>query len=233
MTKNNKAPLIVVERKSWRWYAWIGFWAVLAAFLIFHMGRLEDRMSRSSLTHQRDRLQAKVDELQQKLLDYEAVQAQAQQSQAVDDIASSELKQTLKTLQDSVKELEKDNAFYRGIMNPQDEKTGLAIDSFSVINYGGDNRFRYKLVLTQLRKHESNLRGKTRVLVNGSENGVAKTYDLFVLAGLKSDSIGFDFRYFQNLEGDVTLPAGFVAREVRVSAMADGKSTAERVFPWE
>jgi hypothetical protein len=209
------------------------FWGLLAAGLLFHAGRLEDRMTRSALTHQRDRLQAKVDELQLKLIDYEAVQAQALQSRAVDDIATVELKQTLKTLQDSVKELEKENAFYRGIMNPQGEKSGLAIDSFSVINYGGDNRFRYKLVLTQLRQHESNLRGKTRVLVNGSENGVAKTYDLFVLGGFKTDSQAFDFRYFQNLEGDVTLPAGFVAREVRVSAMADGKNALERVFPWE
>ncbi len=223
----------MVQRKSWRWYAWVVFWALLAAILLFNFGRMEDRYTRATLTHQRDRLQAKVDELQQKLTDMEAVQAQTQQSHAVDDIASSELKQTLKTLQDSVKELEKENAFYRGIMNPQGEKSGLAVDSFSVINYGGDNRYRYKLVLTQLRRHESNLRGKTRVLVSGSENGVAKNYDLFVLAGLKSDSQGFDFRYFQNLEGDVTLPNGFTAREVRVSAMADGKTAMERVFPWE
>lgn len=233
MIKNNKGPLIVVERKSWRWFAWLAFWALLAALLIFNGGRMEDRYTRSTLTHQRDRLQAKVDELQQRLLDMETAQAQTAQSYAVDDIATVELKQTLKTMQDSVKELEKENAFYRGIMNPQGEKSGLAIDSFSVINYGGDNRFRYKLTLTQLRQHESNLRGKTRVLVSGSENGGAKTYDLFALAGFKSDSQAFDFRYFQNLEGDVTLPSGFTAREVRVSAMADGKTAMERVFPWE
>lgn len=228
-----KAPsLRIVERRSWWWYAKWLLLAVLALAISFYAGRLEDRASRSRLTRQTEKLQLQVDNLQAQLRDSQSTKAMASQNNAVDALASEELRQTLKTLQDSVKELEKENAFYRGIMDPKGTQSGLQIDAFSVLSYGSDQRYRYKLTLAQLRNHENNIRGRVRISLLGGENGVNKSYDLFVLAGLKEANQPFDLRYFQNLEGELVLPAGFVARDVRVTAVADGRAALDKVFPW-
>lgn len=228
-----KSPLIVVERKSpWYYLQW-GVFAIIVLVIVFGLGRLEDRASRTRLTRQAESLQAKVDELGQQLRNEQSTHARSTQNNAVDNMASAELQQTLKTLQDSVKELEKENAFYRGIMNPGADHAGLAIDSFSVISYGSDNRYRYKLTLTQLRNHEVDLKGRVKVSLSGLEGGASKTYDLFVISGAHDPAQGFNFRYFQNIEGEVVIPAGFTPKDVHVSAAAEGRNALDRVFPWE
>ena len=42
----------------------------------------------------------------------------------------------------------------------------------------------------------------------------------------------FSFRYFQELEDSVMLPAGFTPQRVRVSLVANGNAV-EQTFPWE
>ncbi|NQD39107.1 hypothetical protein HPT27_18980 [Permianibacter sp. IMCC34836] len=228
MNKNTTSQYVVVERKprSWHLRRWLLILLVLAA--VFVAGRVEDYYVRRQLADARTELSEQVSQLQRELAMEKQTRTALSQSRQVDQMASSELQTTLKTLQDTVKELEKENAFYRSIMNPSGEKSGLQIESFTVLPLGAD-RVRYRLVLAQLRSHEKNLRGRLQVQLVGTDN---KALDLFVLAGVKAESQKFDFRYFQNVEGEVALPAGFVPREVRVSASQDGLPAVERLFAW-
>lgn len=228
MKKNTTSQYVVVERKprSWHFRRWLLVALVLAG--VFVAGRVEDYYVRRQLADAQHELSAQVSQLERELALEKQTRTALSQSRQVDQMASSELQTTLKSLQDKVKELEKENAFYRSIMNPSGEKSGLQIESFTVLPLGNE-RVRYRLVLAQLRSHEKNLRGRVQVQVIGMDN---KVVDLFVLAGVKAESQKFDFRYFQNLEGEATLPAGFVPREVRVSANQDGLPAVERLFVW-
>lgn len=228
MTKNNTSQYRVVERKSPIWY--IRRWLLITLVLVtvFVAGRVEDYYVRRQLADRNAELLAEVGQLQRELAMEKQTRAALSQSRQVDQMASSELHVSLKSLQDTVKELEKENAFYRSIMNPSGEKSGLQIESFTVLPVAAD-RVRYRLVLAQLRSHEKNLRGRIQVQLVGTDN---RTLDLFGLAGIKPESQKFDFRYFQNLEGEAVLPAGFVPRDVRVTASQDGTPAVERQFVW-
>lgn len=228
MKKNTTSQYVVVERKprSWHVRRWLLLALVLAA--VFVAGRVEDYYVRRQLADARTELSVKVDQLERELTLEKQTRTALSQSRQVDQMASSELQDSLKGLQDKVKELEKENTFYRSIMNPSGEKSGLQIESFTVLPLAAD-RVRYRLVLAQLRSHEKNLRGKVQVQLIGTDS---KAIDLFAVAGLKAESQKFDFRYFQNIEGEATLPAGFVPREVRVSANQDGLPAVERLFAW-
>ena len=228
MKKNTTSQYVVVQRKprSWHLRRWLLVIAVLAA--VFVAGRVEDYYARRQLADARAELSAQVSQLERELALEKQTRTALSQSRQIDQMASSELHTTLKSLQDKVKELEKENTFYRSIMNPSGEKSGLQIESFTVLPLAAD-RVRYRLVLAQLRSHEKNLRGRVGVQLIGMDN---KAIDLFVLAGVKGESQKFDFRYFQNIEGEATLPAGFVPREVRVSANQDGLPAVERLFAW-
>ncbi len=226
-------PSLVIQQRRSPWW-WVRLWGAVALALVlaFFAGRLEDRFVRRQLTHEQERLEARVRDLETQLQTVQRERTVIEQARQVDELAGEELRSTLKTLQDRVREMEKENEFYRGIMNPAGEKSGLQIDSVTVVAYGSEERYRVRAILTQLRQHDKAVKGRVRVSIVGDGGGISGGLDAF--SGAAANANRFDFQYFQNLETDVQLPAGFRPREIRVIATPDGAGarSIERVFPW-
>jgi hypothetical protein len=51
----------------------------------------------------------------------------------------------------------------------------------------------------------------------------------------KQNSIRFRFRYFQNIDGELTVPEGFEPREIMVVAKMTGRNNQrlEKKFDWQ
>lgn len=248
-------PALVIQQRRSPWW-WVRLWVavLLGLVLAFFAGRLEDRFARRQLTHEQERLEARVRDLETQLQTVQRERTVIEQARQVDELAGEELRGTLKTLQDRVREVEKENEFYRGIMNPAGEKSGLQIDSVNVVAYGSEDRYRVRAILTQLRRHDRNAKGRLQLSIVGEGGSIevfpgqadAGKAGSKTRSGTNSSTGGsgaadssvsanrFDFQYFQNLETDVQLPAGFRPREIRVIATPDGAGarSIERVFPW-
>ncbi|QGX39207.1 DUF6776 family protein [Permianibacter aggregans] len=232
MARIKKSSYVVVEQKPRFW--WFKPMLIVLALLVlaFFAGQFEDRFTRKKLVTDNAALSQQVQALEMQLEREKQAKFDLAQSQEVDAMASGELRDVLKGLRDSVKELEKENAFYRSIMNPSDDRSGLQIESFSLYNLGGE-RLRYRVVLSQVRTHERNVKGKYSVKLVGKQNGEPVELDLLRLAGIAPASQKFDFRYFQNMEGEFTLPSDVVPEQITISATQDGKSeTLLRSFDW-
>lgn len=232
MARIKKSSYIIVEQKPRFWYVKPLLIVLTLLAVAFFAGQFEDRFSRKKLAADNTLLGQQVNALQDELMREKQAKFDLAQTQEVDAMASDELRTALKSLRDSVKELEKENAFYRSIMNPTDERSGLQIESFSLYNLGGD-RLRYRVVLAQVRTHERNLRGKYQAKLVGKQDGKPVELDLLQLAGIAPASQKFDFRYFQNMEGEFTLPANVVPEQINISVAQDGKSESLlRSFNW-
>ncbi|ABV86311.1 DUF6776 family protein [Shewanella pealeana] len=114
------------------------------------------------------------------------------------------------------KELERELAFYRSVMAPENIADGVAINGLELEPSLEPRQYRIKLVLTQLEKRKRSLAGRSEITFVGLQDG--KTVSL-KLSDLTDASFKFKFRYFQVLEGEFTLPEGFSLSRVKAKVI--------------
>lgn len=140
----------------------------------------------------------------------------------------------LRKLQDEVLAMKQEISFYRGVIAGERGR-GFQIQSFSALSDGTDRGFRYRLVLTRDSKGDSVAEGVVTISVDGERNGQPVRLALSELNGRPVTGLEFRFRYYQKLEGRITLPDGFVPLSVRVEVSgAKGGYVAgsKRIFEW-
>lgn len=148
--------------------------------------------------------------------------------------AHKQLDHTVAGLQDEILELKSELAFYRGIVDPKDGSRSLRIQSFDVAPNGAERSYRYKLVLTQVLKNVTVIQGSIGFDIEGLLNGKMKTLDLKQVSLEKTQGLNFRFKYFQNFEGDIVLPKGFVPSRVTITVDPRGRRSSDikKVFDW-
>lgn len=102
--------------------------------------------------------------------------------------------------------LERELAFYRSIMAPEDYANGVAIHGLELEPGLVINQFRLKLILTQLKKIKKPLNGHIDITLVGKM--VADPYEM-KLDNLIPSKLKFNYRYFQVVETDFVLPDDF------------------------
>jgi predicted nuclease with TOPRIM domain len=160
-------------------------------------------------------------------------QAVLERSQQIEREAYKQLEGTVTGLQEEISELKSELAFYRSIVAPSESAGGLRVQTFEVGGNGLDRGYRYKLVLTQVAKNDTVVRGRAEVAIEGSKEGRMTVLNLAQLDPSKGD-FEFKFKYFQNFEGDFQLPAGFSPQRVivKVSPRDTRSQPVEKLFNW-
>jgi hypothetical protein len=158
-------------------------------------------------------------------------------AQAVDAQAARSLRQTITDLRGEVAKLNDEVAFYRGLMAPSSVERGLQVAEFQLAAGKSDNQFAYQILLTQVAERRGWLQGRLALQVSGQRTGAdgaasQEVLPLTELADLETYPLRFRFRYFQDLAGIMTLPAGFEPRLVTIAATPAGGDSVERQFPW-
>jgi len=208
--------------------------AGLGAWWLYDSGKLAGGQELVQLRARSRDLQAQVKTLSRRNDKLQARLAVVQRSSQVDRQAYKNVKGELASLQDKVLKQREELAFYRGILAPGEVKAGLHIQGFKV-DYGeAANTYHYQLVLTQLRRYERWIKGTVDLSVIGTEDGKSRRLPLSRVSEPRTKALKFRFRYFQNLEGDMHLPKGFVPQtvEVKVRPAKRHASAVERTFDW-
>lgn len=186
------------------------------------------------------------------LVDKEKLQDQLQQSESmgssmrqeiaalklggeVDSRANEEVRQSVESLQDQVAQLNEEIRFYKGVMVPNAKDKGLRIERLAMESTSEPNKYKYSLLLTQVVDKHDYVQGGVKIALLGRENGSEAELQLSDLINEDQDTIGFRFRYFQNIDGELVVPNGFEPREVMVVAQSSGRNPQrlERKFDWQ
>ncbi|MCQ3828051.1 hypothetical protein HXX02_01190 [Microbulbifer elongatus] len=141
----------------------------------------------------------------------------AEQSVAIGEQASESVRAELVAKDNQIAELRQEISFYRGIMAPSEGSDGVSIGRFS-ISESGDRRYQFKLLVQQSAARHQLVTGAVRFTIVGQSGGEARRYALADLSPqVESESIPLRFKYFQNIEGELQLPEGFVPEGVELS----------------
>lgn len=135
----------------------------------------------------------------------------------------------------TINELSEEISFYKGLMAPTERERGLSIRSWEVYPGSTDSSFQFKLVMQQLALKHTVLKGGVTVVIDGNRNGVAESFSLDTLSNqIEGKSFKLRFKYFQYVEGEIQLPAGFVPESVNIVAKATAPKsvTVEKNYSW-
>ena len=186
------------------------------------------RAERDRLMFQVDDMTRQMDVLQQELINSE-------QAGAVDRQALEEVQGTIMNLRETIAQLQEDVLFYKQIMSPENTETGLMIGQLDLESTEAPDRIRYRLELRQLGNNENIVSGYTNVNILGSQDRQEVSMPLRSLSAEEDQlDIKLQFRYFQNIQGEIVLPEGFEPLGMQIVAVDesnDGK-TIQKSFAW-
>lgn len=204
-------------------------------YLAYELGRfrsgyslLDQRRERAELLAALAEEQGVSDELRRQL-------AIGETASEIDRATYAQVKTELGDLQAKIQAQEEELVFYRGIVSPQDRVAGLRIQSLEALPSDGEGRYLVRLLLVQAIVHSRRVSGAVKLQLEGLQDGQAVSFDAaeLVVPGEPYD-MAYEFRYFQGIETELALPAGFEPQRMTVEIWPN-EARAERInqtFEW-
>ncbi len=216
------------------WYFVIVVILLASGWWLFDYGRSRAGFESSQASEERDRLRDRIEQLEDEAAALRAQKAIHERAREIDRHAYDQIDNSLKEQQNELLELKEQVIFYRGIVGSSDQVRGLQILSFRLEDNSGERNFRYRLILNQLEKSNRVIKGRVRLTLIGLQDDaqVELSHAQFSKQGGKGEL--FRFKYFQELDGDIVLPEGFVPLRIKVKASSSGKKpkSIERIYSW-
>ncbi|NOX92327.1 MAG: hypothetical protein GXP18_07735 [Gammaproteobacteria bacterium] len=231
------SKLIIKSHHPWRYrmkLALLGLALVLLAWGVFEFGFSRAGYDNNALHAQRELLREQIDMEKQRTRDLRAQLAVLERAGQVDRQAYDAVEKSLRQAQDEMLELKQEVAFYRGIVSPTEAASGLNITSLKLTSIGEARVYRFKLVLTQLKSNVRLVKGYARMEFEGIKDGAQMHLGLKEVSGGALDKLKLRFKYFQNNEGEIVLPEGFLPSRVLVEVVPSGKDVTrlKKTFDW-
>jgi hypothetical protein len=122
--------------------------------------------------------------------------------------------------------------FYRRLAGTGGAQTGLDVYRAELLATGSERVFQFVLTLTQNIRRASIITGRVRIDVEGILEDRPVTLYWSQLGGDEPEP-AFRFKYFQQLEGYLTLPEAFQPIQLVVTLEAKGsRNPVQRSFDW-
>lgn len=207
---------------------------VFISWAVFEYGFSRAGFDNSDLHEERLLLREQLDQERQRTQELSARLAVLERAAQIDKQAYSAVELSQKEAQDEMLELKEEVAFYRGIVAPTETASGLNIPSFKVTGIGEAGVYRFKLVFTQQKSNLGMVTGYAEVVFEGVKEGTQVQLGLKEVSGGALDKLKLRFKYFQNNEGEIVLPEGFLPSRVLVELVPSGKGATrlKKTFDW-
>lgn len=231
------SQLIIKSHNPWKTWLLVALSTcvfTLVCWLVFQFGYLRAGYDNESLSNIKNQLEGQILKSDQLSNSLRADLAKLKRITNVDQLAYAKVDESVRDFQDELLELRAEVAFYRGIVSPTDTQSGLRIASLKFHPLGTAGGFRFKLVLSQLRKNDRIIRGVARLYIEGIQGGEQKKLNLYALTMGKTRELKLRFKYFQNIEADLVLPEAFIPSRVLVDVIPQGKNRPriKKTFDW-
>jgi len=209
--------------------------AVMAAsYLLFEYGRYSSGFDSTGAKRERDALESSIKDLEEEISRLAKQNEILVQGKEIDRVAYGEIDRSLTDLQNENMELKEEVAFYRGIVGSAEEARGLQIRNFKLVNNGASQNYRYRLILTQYVRGNRFISGYVNLSVSGVHEGTEKQLLQKEFVKQAKEDMKFHFKYFQEIQGEIVFPEGFVPLTITLSIIPQDQShkTIEKTFNW-
>lgn len=178
-----------------------------------------------------DQLRTRLDETEGQRRELRQQSSLAERASESDRAETEEARQALAELQGQLVELREELVFYQSLLSPAERESGLHIKSLELLPADEPNRYRYLLILTQVRSNSRFASGK--VVLGVPTNEVAEPAERSLERSL--DQQDFRYKFFQRVSGEFEWTENKPPTELIVQVQPKGgrlKSVAE-VYSWQ
>jgi cell division protein FtsB len=221
--------------RSWVQRAILAVALVFGAYLIFEFGRIQAKYNIVDAISEQQALQREIAGLENHIVELKQEIALLETHQDIDREAYQVVEANLGDLQKKIQEQRDAIAFYRGILSPADGGRGLRVQDLKLSKGKDERQYHVRLVLVQVMQHDRSVKGEVDFSIEGAQDGVDVTYALEQLLPAEADSNWlFSFRYFQDFDRELVLPAGFTPEKINIEVISRTKSIAsvKQSFLW-
>jgi cell division protein FtsL len=204
--------------------------AAAAAYLSFEMGRIQAGYAVLDARRAAESREAKIAELEATVEDLQRQIAILETSREIDRETYAQVERTLDELETRIQAQQEELAFYRSIVSPEDGVAGLKVQDLEFLAVDAERHYLLRLVLVQALVHSQRVGGSVKLTISGRLDGEETILDLTdVSPGATSDSVAYDFVYFQSIEQEFLLPVGFEPATVQVE-LAPTEPRGDRII---
>ena len=239
MRGSDATPTLVIRAHApTRRLLLIGVLAVLAIFalyIVYELGRYNAGYDRLAVAQQRTELEVEIErlnksnrELRTQLAELDTIRIGRAREQA-------EVARSIGDLQAQVARQAQELAFYRGIVAQGAGAVGVKVEQLHISSGPKAQKFALHVALVRSVRPDSVAMGSIGLSVEGTAgDGKAATLDLGNLTAGRQHELPYNFRYFQNLDQEIALPAGFKPEHVAIELRSSKKDVAPatQTFPW-
>ena len=147
--------------------------------------------------------------------------------------ANSELQSTLAERDEEIASLRADIAFYERFVGATGQRRGLSVHELKLVPQRDPQLWHVVATLTQNMNRGAVSRGRLQLTVEASEDGRMHKLDWAELRQQQgAPGLDYSFKYFQQVEGDIVLPAGVKPVRVIARLMPESGAAIEQGFTW-
>ena len=222
-------------------YSWLAVGAVsvaaaVAGYLSFEFGRMRADFNVIDASTERRDYEDRIEVLEDEVVTLKQEIEVQKTHREVEQAAYQDIEESLGELEAKIQEQRDAIAFYRGIISPADGGKGLRVQDLKLSKGKREGEYNVRLVLVQVKQHDRTVKGEVAFSLEGDQNGEETTYTLEQLLPPDGDSAWpFAFRYFQDFDRQLVLPAGFLPERINIEVRSRTKSIAsvKQTFPWQ
>jgi hypothetical protein len=205
----------------------------VAAVLGYHYGRGVEMTGLAPIAKVVD-LQRQLKVIEDERIDLRQQLVKQERSSRLDQELVKAAKVQQKLLQEEHSSMEEELAFLRNIVSTNKQKKGLKIQVFHLDEDLEVGNYRYRFSVSQVLKDSTTVIGRIYLSVVGLQDGKKRVLKLEQLTKEKMASIKMRFRYFQEVDGILQLPEGFVADTLTLEIKPKNRGVAPLTesFEW-
>lgn len=178
-------------------------------------------------------LEARVHRLATRNAALESENQSLKQQQQTASTTVAALKQAMASRDAELQTLKQEQAFYARLIGIDGDRSGLGVHSIVLTPVKGTDAWNFTITLVNTAENADAARGKLTVAVEGVSEGRLTTLDWAHLSGSGNrGGIPFGFKFFQQLQGSLALPKGFVPNRIAIALHPDGGSVITRKLDW-
>lgn len=202
-------------------------------WLVFDYGRQRAGFDAGESANVQEQLRAQITELEKERDELRKEAAKSERTAGIERDSVVAVQGNITELQKEKAELQKRVDFLESLVSDRDPHFKFV--DFTLKQRKGDNNYRYSFSVSKMSKGNSMVRGSVSVNIHGQEEGKDKTLSLADITEEKQKKHKLGFRHFQNIEGNMTLPEGFVPKsfEIKVIPTVKNFKATTKSFDWD
>jgi hypothetical protein len=209
---------------------------VFALYVLYELGRYNAGYDRLAVAQQRAALEVVIDKLKDSNHELNLRLAQIDTQRIGWAREQAEVSHTIGDLQAKVARQTQDLAFYRGAgtQSAPAAALGVTIQQLRIGATAQPAHFRVHLTLVRSVRADDVANGAALLEVEGEAAGRASNLGLAALTAGAQREIPYSFRYYQNLEQEITIPPGLRPEHLSIEVRSSKKGIAplSQTFLW-